>query len=605
MPAMSALVVSLMGCQPDVIPDASTPSPALSTIEQGRPLTELASQAVGMAPTWLQQDLALSLRQLDDTLQDDLAQLIVDGDDPYLYDEVAFAIAHLSPEVLERSDFYPDLIQQNAEGIYARDADLAYVELVEVGEPGVGDWHTTTRYQVAVGETIETHELDRELYYWYIAHPRIEDEHPLFIDGFTACNSNTLECGTSPDAGMFWREFLWEGAEAECPDDDYCPVLRDHIQDATVLWDEEDPSTADGAIGSIISYMFLSDETNGRWLNFGAYDERSIQPNRIYGLGRGNCGEWADMTTALSRTALIPNVNVTPSSWDHTWNAFFAIDSENWTSEWIPWEPVNWWLVHGYDSTFSTYTTRGDGYSWHMSGDYTEAFTMEVVVTDPDGTPVDGAYVAVWSPYEEYWWYGGESVTGADGVASLELGAEQQYAIQIGAAGDYYPSEDMITYASKNVAAGQTDTIETTLENTLIPVLEWSEVEEPGSAVQLDVSIALDGARIVAPSYRFGERFTVQTEADGATAFVVDGENYDLLREGEAFEGIPVDGSASVGLPAEGEWFVVLPNPSNATALLGSMTIDLQPSDDSGWSESLTSGFELLAGDVVAVEIAF
>ena len=190
-------------------------------------------------------------------------------------------------------------------------------------------------------------------------------------------------------------------------------------------------------------------------------------------------------------------------------------------------------------------------------------------------------------------------------MASLELGASQQYAMQIGTNGDYYPSEDMITYASNNVAAGQVDTIEITLEDTLIPVLEWSEAEEAGSAVQLDVTVAIDGARVIAPSYRFNETFSAETTSVGATAFVVDGENYDLLREGEAFEGIPVDGTASVGIPAEGDWFVVLPNPSNATALLGSMTIDLQPSDDSGWAESLTSGFELLAGDVVAIEIAF
>ena len=244
---LSVLFVTGFACTGDEKAQVNVAAPSLSAVEADRPLTELAAEAVGMAPLWLQQDLALSLRQLSGVLQDDLARLIVDGDDPYLYDELAFAIAHISPEVLERSDFYPELLQINAEGIYARDADLDYVELVEVGTPGEGDWHTTTRYQIGTGggETV-TRELDRDLYYWYIAHPRIEDEHPLFVDGFSACSARSLECGASPDEGMFWREFLWDGAEAECPTGEFCPVLRDYIQHATVLWDEEDTATADG-----------------------------------------------------------------------------------------------------------------------------------------------------------------------------------------------------------------------------------------------------------------------------------------------------------------------------------------------------------------------
>ena len=343
----------------------------------------------------------------------------------------------------------------------------------------------------------------------------------------------------------------------------------------------------------------------GRWFSFGAYDERSIQPNRIYGLGRGNCGEWADMTTAVSRTLLIPNLNVTPSSWDHTWNAFFAPESGNWSSEWIPWEPVNRWLVHAYGSSYATYATRGDSYAWHMSGDYADAFTMQVSVTDASGTPVDGAYVAVWSPYDKSWWYGGETVTNADGIAELELGAEQQYAMQVGAAGFAYPSADRIAYASQDVPAGETDVLSVVIEDLEVPTLEWSEQEDaPGDAVQLEVSLTLSGARIVAPSFRFDESFSVQTETS-ATAFLVDGENYDLLRDGAPFEGIPIDGTATIGLPEDGVWYVALPNATNATALLGSLSVTVAPAEGSDWAETLTERFELLAGDTAAIEIAF
>ncbi len=602
----SLSLLALCACDPEGHDSAlldPLPTVTISALDADRPLTELAAQAVDMAPDWLRQDLALSLRQLDDGVQDSLAALVVDEDEPWLIDEIAFGIAHVSPEVLSDDDFHPELLRINAELIYARDEDLSYVELVEVGESGEGDWHTTASYQVAVGGEIEAREIDRDLYYWYVAHPRVEDEHPWFIDGFTRCMSSSLECATDPDGGMFWREFLWSGAEETC-ELDWCPVLRDHLDEVTLLWDEEDPSTADGAIASIMSFMLSSDEKYGRWLDFGAGSERSIQPNRIYGLGAGNCGEWADMTTALSRTGLIPNVNVTPSSWDHTWNAFFAPGSTNWTSEWIPWEPVNWWLVHAYGSSYATYATRGDTLTWYQSADYTDAFDMQVVVTDANGEPVDGAVITVWSPYDDYWWFAGETATDAAGSAVITLGAEQDYAMQVGSDQGYYPNEDYITYASQGVAAGETDVIEVSVEGAL-PTLEWSEQLVEGEA-SLEVGVSVAAARIVRPSWRFEESYALAVDLPEVDAFVVDADNLDLLRAGESFEGVPLlGGSGSASLPSEGTWYVALPNLGrNALALLGELSVSVTVAD----GEEPVSGalpFELLAGDVAAMEIVF
>jgi len=604
-PALLVLL-ALSACDPDGLDTGLELglAPTLTAQPADRPLTDLAQQAVDMSPTWLQQDLALNLRQLDDTTQDGLGLLIVDEDEPWLLDEIGFGIAHVSPEVLADDDFYPELLTINAELIYARDEDLAYVELVEVGEPGEGEWYTTTRYKIGLGGEVVEREIDRDLYYWYVVHPRIEDEHPWFIDGFTRCMSSDLECATDPDSGMLWREFLWDGAEEECYGG-YCPVLRDHLSDATVLWDEEDPSTADGAIASIMSFMLLNDETEGRWFSFGAGSERSVQPNRIYGLGQGNCGEWADMTTALSRTGLIANLNATPSSWDHTWNAFFAPGSENWTSEWIPWEPVNGWLVHAYGSSFATYATRGDTLSWHQSADYTDSFDMVVVVSDANGAPVDGAAITIWSPYDTIWWFAGETVTDAAGSATIPLGAEQDYAIQVGAAQGWYPSETNITYASQGVAAGETDVIEVTLEGAL-PTLEWSERVSEGDAV-VDVALAMAGARVVRPSWRFEESYALEVDVPEVDVFVVDADNLALLRAGELFEGTPLlGGSGTASLPQEGSWYVVVPNLGvNALVLLGELAVGVTASDGSDWTVQDSTSFELLPGDVAAMEIAF
>ncbi len=600
------LLMVLLACNPSDDDSAVVPvvTATVTPVADDRPLTELAEQAVDTVPVWQDQDLALALRQQDATLQDELAALVVDEDEPWLIDEIAFAISHVSPEVLRDDDFHPELLRINAELIYARDADLDYVELLESGEAGVDDnWTTTTAYQVAVGETVETREIDPELYYWYIVHPRIEDEHPWFIDGFSRCMSSSLECATDSDNGWFWRDFLWEAAEAHC-ELDWCPVLPDYIGHATVLWDEEDPSTSDGVIASIMSFMLASDETYGRWLNFGAGSERSIQPNRIYGLGAGNCGEWADMTTALSRTALVANLNATPSSWDHTWNAFFAPDSENWTSEWIPWEPVNWWLVHAYGSSFATYATRGDTYTWYQSADYTDSFDMVVEVSDANDQPVDGAVISVWTPNGDYWSFAGETVTDATGSVTIPLGAEQEYAIQVGSDQGWYPSEDYITYASQNVAAGETDVIEVSLEGAL-EVLEWTELEAEGDAT-VAVETLITGARIVRPSWRFEESYSLEVDAPEVDAFIVDATNLELLRAGSPFEAVPImGGSGEVAVPNQGVWYLVLPNKGvNAVALLGALLVSVTPEAGAEPVDDALR-FELLAGDVAAMEIAF
>ena len=607
--SLPVLLLALCACETDPADDDDTADVDpivvnVTPLEDDRPLTELALEAVDLAPDWLAQDLALALRWHDSTLQDELAALLVDEDEPWLIDEIAFGIAHVSPEVVADEAFHPELLTLNAELIYAHDAELDYVELVEDGESGVGDWTTTTRYQVAVGGVIEERTIDPEIYYWYVVHPRIEDEHPWYVDGFDSCNASSLECAADPDTGWFWRDFLWSAAEEGC-DLDWCPVLRDYLPDATVLWDEEDPSTEDGAIASIMSFMLMSDETHGRWLDFGAGYERSIQPNRIYGLGRGNCGEWADMTTALSRTGLIANLNTTPASWDHTWNAFFAPGSENWTSEWIPWEPVNWWLVHHYGSNYATYTTRGDTHAWYQTADYTDTFDMQIVVSDADGAPVDGALISIWTPYDdEYWWFAGETTTDASGSVTIPLGAELDYAMQVGAPQGWYPNQDQITYASQGVAAGETDVIEVTLEGT-VPLPSWTEVPSEGDAT-VTVTTILDGARIQRASWRHDESYSLEVPLPDVDAFLVDADNLDAIRAEEPFEAASLPGaSGELILPAEGTWYLVLPNTGvNALALLGELAVSVTAEPGSDPVEA-SLPFELMAGDVAAVEIAF
>ena len=90
-----------------------------------RTFDDFVEQGIALAPKWVQADLRLQLAHLDETTQSDLMMLLVDQDDPYLLDEIAFTIAHLSPEVLLHNSFYPQIITENAQLIYQRDDQLS------------------------------------------------------------------------------------------------------------------------------------------------------------------------------------------------------------------------------------------------------------------------------------------------------------------------------------------------------------------------------------------------------------------------------------------------------------------------------------------------
>ncbi len=316
---------------------ASGLAPTLKVVHGAPSLTDLSVEAVARAPRWARPDLALALGKVEEARADELAALLLDLEDSYLVDEVAFSIGRLSPEVLDSSSFHPGILEENARLIYARDADLDYVTLVENGDPNVDDdfWTTATyRVQTEEGE-IEERTIDSNTWYWYVVHPRLEDESPYYIDAWSACNQGSLECPTDAEGGLFWRDFLWDKAADECPEGRVCPELKDVLSGVDVLWKSRLYDRSDnGAIGSLVTYVIDA-------MEFGALSERSVQPNRVYGLGHGNCGEHSDITSAAARTALIPTQNVGAWGNDHTWNEF-------WDEGWVQWEPVNTYVGHYY-----------------------------------------------------------------------------------------------------------------------------------------------------------------------------------------------------------------------------------------------------------------
>ena len=581
-------------------------------------LTSLSQDAVALAPQWLQRDLSLSLYRLDENLQNELAALMVDADDPYMLDEIGFAIAHISPEVLAHEDFYPQIILENAQLIYARDPLLNYVELIDEGEPGVdSDYYTTARYQIEDenGNIVEK-TIDRDIYYWYLVHPRMEDELPFYIDGWAECGNSIQgyrsECATTPEDGMFWRHFLWDGALEECPPDRECPVVQDYVTTEDVMWKSKAYNRDDnGAIGAIINWQIDA-------MTFGAGNERPIQPNRIYAVGCGNCGEWSDIATAAARSALIPSQNVGARGNDHVWNEF-------WDEDWMQWEPVNTYVLHWYyyqsqegatsqsNALYAITSSRGDGYiTTERTIDYGNTFELEISVKDAVGTPIDGAVVSLFGPILVYdrdgYWYVGEAYTGADGIARFTLGENNEYLYRVDSPLGSEPAEEnRINQLMSNTVAGEDQAYEITIQNT-IPTLQIIEAPLDETDESLSVSVDLQHF-ISADGYMLRGSMTDPTPTGKVKMFVVDRENYSLYLDGEEFTAHHISESVDqleVDIPLKSSkgWYLVLSNKESVgISSVGSLSVSLSSDTDQWEGPSLEEMIHILPGEKIAVQL--
>ena len=608
------LFTLLLAC----IADKESPSeelpPSISVDGNAPSLTELAIEAIAMTPTWLQRDLRLSLHKLDATLQNDLALLIVDINDSYLIDEVAFSIAHLSPEILASDDFYPQLLIENAESIYERDEVLDYVIIEDYGVPGENpDYYTTAAYRVEdLDGTVTQSRIDKDIYYWYVVHPRMEDELPLYIDPWTPCGS--AECPSTPENGQFWRTFLWEGAQYTCPEGEECPVIRDYLVDTDidVLWKSKEYNSSDnGAIGALIKWEKAS-------MRFGAGDERPIQPNRIYAVGCGNCGEWADMATAAARSALIPSHNVGARANDHTWNEF-------WDDGWQQWEPVNNYVLHWYyyqnregetsgsNAVYAITSSRGDGYvSTERTVDYGNTFTLDVTVTDNNGTGIDGALVTLYGPILVYdvdgYWYAAESYTNADGVAQFTLGEKNQFLYRVDSSLGSDPVQDGYINRFLNTAnAGDHHELDITIDATA-PSTGWTEEPASEGDLQLSFSTSLEH-RLSADSWSLRGTFSKEVDTSKLDRFLVTKDNYDLFVDGQDFvahhlaEQVASE-TVSFSLDEEEEWYLVLSNDrSLGISSVGEIDISLSSTDNLWAPVSFSTSVNLLPGEYSAIQI--
>ena len=437
----------------------------------------LATWAVEKAPLWMRPELQNTLWGLSFAKQNIYANLILAAQDPII-DELAFSIAHSSHEYLESDFASPQLFLDNANFIYSIDQDLDYVTVVDYGNSSSDpNYYSTTRYKRKNADgIIEEIEVPRDIYYWYIVHPKLSDEIPAFIDPAIVENNSTHNNNiAAPPLGVFWRSWLYNVAEG-----DY-PALSDTLQQCSTLFNRN--TEANDAIHAIQWWI-------NHTMGFTSNNERPHQPVRIYRKHIGRCGEYQDYTNAAARLALIPCTNINSVSTDHVWNEF-------WETDWVHWEPVNGYInsplvyENGWGKVFgSVFETRSDGYFSPVTDRYSEGIaTINIRVVDQNEAPVDGARIIL-AIFETSPRLDTVGFTGNDGWVSFTVGEGRDFRARCETPWAVYPAIAG-TYAALTSASvdGETYNYLFTIP-AVMPAPQFTTISPPTDPIEdYDVSI--------------------------------------------------------------------------------------------------------------------
>lgn len=569
-------------------------------------LTAKAKQAVELAPSWLKYDLIDNLRKLTSQLQDEYSELILNPDDERYRDELAFLVAHTSTTDLT-SSWMPELLVENVATAYENDEYLAYVEILDITEKD-GDYYSTVKYAMPDGSSLQ---LPRDFYYWFVIHPRIEDETPAYINPETGSVAN-------PPDGVFWRSYLFNHADENCQqilgcsidNPDTCPTeptpcvaLKDMLQNALYMWEGHTTRGFDEFNANVEGTGAI--ELLVQWVNhvmcFGAYTQRPIQPVRIYHVHCGRCGEHADISNAAARAALLPAINASALSNDHVWNEFFDNDFYGFGTLWHEWEPVNWYINNftsydddpdqaGWWPAFAIFSTRGDGYTYNRTPDYSETATIKVTVTDSQGKPVDGALVIIYGQRYGYLPVFAQ-LTDRNGVVEAEVGEggypnyeyDLKYYLKVKSAlGDYpnYPSGNP-QFIVKNPKVGDLIDLDVQLDGASdFPPFEDKEPTDGAGRYIAKLSYDLNKAIMYGDSILGGIIFSDYKDEGWATLLIFDRKNYEKYSEDKSYEPTAVKKISGAGtfefdIPSSGCWYFVLLNDSVNATQIGKLRFEL------------------------------
>lgn len=495
-------------------------------------------QALTIVPEWLRSNLSYKFRQLSSDFRTTYANLILNSPDDRYIDEIAFCIAHSAVENLEDDYFFPELLTHNAQLIYDNDQYLNYVEVVE------RENYTTVIYKDKYNVSLE---LPKDLYYWFIVHPKLSDELPTYVDpdyNFMSDPPFDRNYGVPPPTGKFWRDWLFYH------NDSGYPLLKERLSESFNLWD---------AIKACNKWMSDS-------MSFTSDEERPIQPVRIYRKHIGRCGEYQDMRNAIARAGLIPSTCTLNTAEDHVWNEF-------WDQRWIHWDgaidnPMMYEKGWGKDIS-SVWNTIGDSNIWSVTSKYTQTCNFTATVLDASGLPVDGALVDVAT--ENY--YNPEllstttwGITDYSGIVSIPLGDVRNY--WSSAETDNLGTDPLngVTQVITDSQAGVNYTYTFNLPLSA-PALKANNVTPPGGDIEeefwMEVSFEVVANIINAKNSFTGEHGDLYSPSGNIDFFLADSLNYNLYENGLTFNAYYVNERST-----SGEVSFIFPNTDRHYAVL-------------------------------------
>ncbi|MFA5793592.1 MAG: FG-GAP-like repeat-containing protein [Candidatus Brocadiia bacterium] len=337
-------------------------------------------------------------------------------------DEIAFAIAYLPTEVLramarlEQSD----ILKENARMVYDVASKVKYVRIKEKGDYTTleyAEWKSidsgNNKKSGTPEQEIIWREMPRDIYYWWVVHPRILYEIPCKVNG------NWLD-KTYSDYGMTQDEW-WRHVEDWYVSSSQSRFWRmampyDRSQSTPLMERMQRARTLQEAVNQL--HTWSSPQAPTPFITFG-YLSDDLQPWIIYKRRYGSCGEQSIVTAALARSMLIPTASVFTRGEDHQWNEYFMdgdwhfwdVCGNAYQSVNRPWERegynhtggeqsaiMRYWGSDNFDyTTASVCNPEGSKYTTCGRG-YTDVGSLTIRVLDNGGVPIEGAFINIRRP---------------------------------------------------------------------------------------------------------------------------------------------------------------------------------------------------------------
>ncbi|UCH89417.1 MAG: transglutaminase domain-containing protein, partial [Thermoplasmata archaeon] len=513
--------------------------------------------ALAMVPAWLKDNLTYKFRQLSPSFRTTYANLIINAPDSKYRDEIAFCVAHTSVKTLTHQYFFPQLLTDNAQLIYQNDQYLSYVDVVEKAD------YTTISYK---NKTNVSFEVPRDIYYWFVVHPKLSDELPTYVNpdyNYRTQAPGSRDYGVAPPTGKFWRDWLfyYNDSANYSGNKKSNPLLKEKLMKCNTVWDAT----------SAISHWVVDS------LKFTSNDERPNQPVRIYRKHIGRCGEHQDMACAAGRAGLIPTVCTSNMAEDHVWNEF-------WDNRWVHWDANsynNFDRKGSQDKDFyggkdisTIWNNRGDGHIWSVTSDYTPTCTYTATVKDSANQLVDGAevWIVTQNFYDETlltvttWGY-----TDYTGTATFDLGNARDYwcGIETDNLGEEPPDssgDEQVTSIITNSGTGTySNTFKLPKAAPQLQITTGTLPALPINEFKMEVSYNVDSNIVKGKNIFSGEYCDLWGTGGNIDFFIADLPNYTAYDSDLAFEGFEVYPKATGGeidfvIPKDEQWYAVFSN---------------------------------------------